>query len=202
MLELPEIYFIRHGQTDWNAEGRYQGQRDIPLNAKGQGQADGNGVLLRQLLERDDIDPAKLDWIASPLSRTRETMNRVRSAFDNDLPDITFDERLVEISFGIYEGTLASDHAASGMQKPGARDEAHWNFRPDDGESYVDVAERISAILATLRGPTVIVSHGGVARVFRHLVEGVERKDAVNWATPQDAILNFAGGKLNLLPAG
>ena len=42
----PELYFIRHGETDWNAEGRYQGSQDIPLNARGRGQADLNGKLL------------------------------------------------------------------------------------------------------------------------------------------------------------
>ena len=42
----PEFYFIRHGETDWNREGRYQGSRDIPLNDKGGGQAERNGKLL------------------------------------------------------------------------------------------------------------------------------------------------------------
>ncbi|MDP1731647.1 MAG: histidine phosphatase family protein, partial [Devosia sp.] len=45
----PELYFVRHGQTDWNAEGRYQGAKDVPLNDIGRGQADKNGMLLRDL---------------------------------------------------------------------------------------------------------------------------------------------------------
>ncbi len=47
-LVWPEFYFVRHGETDWNAEGRYQGSKDIPLNERGRGQAALNGELLQQ----------------------------------------------------------------------------------------------------------------------------------------------------------
>ena len=75
----PELYFIRHGETDWNAEGRYQGSKDIPLNERGRGQAQLNGGLLRQLLERGGRAPTEFSWYVSPLGRTRETMNLVRA---------------------------------------------------------------------------------------------------------------------------
>src|SRR5690554_1025147 len=106
LVQWPDFYFARHGETDWNAERRYQGSRDIPLNARGQKQADANGVLLKLLLEEEGVDPAALTWHASPLSRARETMERMRAAFDGPLPEILFDERLVEISFGDLEGRL------------------------------------------------------------------------------------------------
>lgn len=77
---LPDIYFIRHGETDWNAQGRYQGRRDIPLNARGRGQADANGPLLRDLFERDQLTVDDFSWFVSPLLRTRETMDRVRKS--------------------------------------------------------------------------------------------------------------------------
>ena len=77
----PELYFIRHGQTDWNAQGRYQGARDIPLNDIGRRQADENGAKLRELLRGEARSPADFAWFVSPLSRTRETMERVRTGF-------------------------------------------------------------------------------------------------------------------------
>ena len=64
------IYFIRHGETDWNAQARYQGQADVPMNETGRTQARRNGETLRRLLP----DIASADFVASPLARARETM--------------------------------------------------------------------------------------------------------------------------------
>ena len=65
------LYFVRHGETDWNRAQRYQGQRDIPLNATGREQAVGNGRVLAQALGQE---AAALDYVSSPLVRARETM--------------------------------------------------------------------------------------------------------------------------------
>src|SRR3954454_16381515 len=70
------LYFIRHGETDWNAEARLQGQRDIPLNDFGRVQAEEAGARLRALV----LHYADLDYVASPLSRTRDTMELMREA--------------------------------------------------------------------------------------------------------------------------
>ena len=81
----PLVYFVRHGLTDWNAEGRYQGSKDIPLNERGRGQAKLNGKLLRMLLERDKRSATDFGWYVSPLGRTRETMDLVRSGVGEPL---------------------------------------------------------------------------------------------------------------------
>ena len=62
------IYFIRHGETEWNAEARYQGQADIPMNARGRAQAARNGETLRPLLP----GIAEADYVASPLARRQD----------------------------------------------------------------------------------------------------------------------------------
>ena len=111
-LDWPELYFVRHGETNWNAEGRYQGAKDIPLNDRGRGQAALNGELLKQLLERSGRTATDFTWYVSPLGRTRETMDLVRAGVGEPLPDVTIDPRLIEISFGIYEGHLHTDLAA------------------------------------------------------------------------------------------
>jgi broad specificity phosphatase PhoE len=198
----PELYFIRHGQTDWNAEGRYQGSKDIPLNDIGRGQADLNGKLLRQLLERDARSPAEFTWHVSPLGRTMETMRRVRAAFDVALPEPAPDERLVEVSFGVYEGRLHTELSSGEMAIAGERDADFWFFRPPSGESYEDVAQRVISFAAELKGPAIIVAHGGILRILRRLIEDFPAERAVNWFPPQDCVVHFIDGKSVVYPAG
>lgn len=194
----PDFYFARHGETDWNRERRYQGSKDIPLNATGQKQADANGLLLRDILENEEVDPASLKWLASPLSRASETMERMRAAFDVALPPIIYDKRLVEISFGNLEGRLHAEINREAAIAPGERDASYWHFRPTDGENYDDVASRLLDFAEELTNQAVVVAHGGVFRVLRHLVEGAERADVLNWPPPQGAIAHFSKGEMKL----
>ncbi len=201
-LVWPEFYFVRHGETDWNAEGRYQGSQDIPLNDRGRGQAALNGELLQQLLARSGRVPTDFSWYVSPLGRTRETMNLVRSRLGEPLPDLTIDPRLVEVSFGDYEGHLHTELASGAMAIAGERDASFWDFRPPNGESYADVAKRVTDFGSSLTGPSIIVSHGGILRVLRALIEGFPHERAVNWFPPQDSVVHFLDGKSVVYPAG
>lgn len=204
VIDLPDFYLIRHGQTEWNREGRYQGQRDIPLNANGQAQADANGRLLRRLFDEQGTSPSAWHWRASPMIRVRETIQRVRAAFGLDNDDVVFDARLREISFGVFEGQLAAElpDDPRGMRNVGLRDEAFWSYRPENGESYEDLTIRVQAALEDLPGPAIVAAHGGIARICRYLVEGINRREAVNWPPRQDAIMFFSKGKMTVIPAG
>jgi probable phosphoglycerate mutase len=201
LVQWPDFYFARHGETDWNREQRYQGSKDIPLNAVGRKQADANGILLRELLERDGVDPASLNWFASPLSRASETMDRMRAAFDIELPPMVKDPRLIEISFGNLEGRLHSEITRELALAPGERDASYWNFRPEQGENYDDVAARLIDFAQVLTRHAVVVAHGGVLRVLRHLVEGAGRSEVLNWPPPQGAIAHFTPGRMTLYSA-
>ena len=68
-MARPVLYFVRHGETDWNAAHRLQGQHDSALNASGRAQATRCGTILRDLLARDGRKPEELDYVASPLAR-------------------------------------------------------------------------------------------------------------------------------------
>ena len=100
MPDHPTIYFIRHGETDWNLEGRLQGQKDIPLNDLGRVQAEEAGRRLKKLVPLFE----DLDYVASPMLRTRETMERLREAIGLYPDYYRLDERLVELTFGSWEG--------------------------------------------------------------------------------------------------
>ena len=103
-MPRPILYFARHGETDWNRERRLQGQHDIPLNALGRVQASRCGELLRGLLERDGRPAAQYDYVSSPLGRARETMELMRAAMGLDPGAYRTDARLMEMSFGRWEG--------------------------------------------------------------------------------------------------
>lgn len=198
MKDWPPIFFARHGETSWNLEKRYQGSLDIPLNATGRGQADACGPLLAGLLAGNDIDPSEIDWFSSPLSRASETMERIRAAFDVSLPEVRFDERLREVSFGIMEGKLHSELADDVGVLAGKRKAGYWNYRPPEGESYQDVADRLLSFGEELRTTSIIIAHGGVLRVMRHLLEGTPREEVVNWPPPQGAIAHFVNGRMQM----
>jgi probable phosphoglycerate mutase len=87
----PALYLIRHGETDWNARRLLQGRRDIPLNARGRSQAVASGVCLNWVLPA----PAEVDFIASPLGRTRETMQIVRQQLGLPAQAFETDDRLI-----------------------------------------------------------------------------------------------------------
>jgi broad specificity phosphatase PhoE len=163
-MALPTVYFIRHGQTEWNVAGRLQGHRDIPLNAHGQTQAAHCGEILRDLFAHHGRDPADFGYVSSPLGRARETMALARPALGLPAEGFAVDERLAEISFGEWEGfTIAQLHERDPTHIA-QREHDKWNFVPPGGESYLKVSARMGRWYASLECDTVAAAHGGTAR--------------------------------------
>jgi probable phosphoglycerate mutase len=172
----PTLYFARHGQTDWNAERRLQGQREVPLNSLGRVQAAQCGTILRGMLARDGIDAAKLDYVASPLGRARETMELMRTGLGLPAKDYRTDPRLLEMSFGRWEGyTFAElkDREAAALAE---RERDKWGFVLPGGESYEQLVTRVRGWYETIERDTVVAAHGGVCRaLIAHL--GIEPRE-------------------------
>ncbi|WP_457582504.1 histidine phosphatase family protein [Ensifer canadensis] len=189
------IYVIRHGQTDWNAESRLQGQKDIPLNDTGRQQATGNGIALGAIL---GADAARFDFVASPLGRTRETMERLRRAMGLDPAAYRTDDRLKEVSFGDWEGFTLPELKRSVPERIAERRKVKWDFIPpgDDAESYEILSWRIAAWLKDVNKPTVCVSHGGVIRALFKLFGEMDEDEAASAAIPQDRLLRIAGNSI------
>ncbi|MEZ5841178.1 MAG: histidine phosphatase family protein [Hyphomicrobiales bacterium] len=188
------LYFIRHGETDWNAEGRLQGQRDIPLNAHGREQAARNGRALAGHFAEAGLDPAGFDFVASPLSRAAMTMRIVRGEMGLDPEAFRFDPRLMEITFGDWEGVTLGELATVDKAAADARAADKWNYVPPRGESYSMLSERIGRWLDTVDRPMVAVSHGGVNRVLRGLLAGnIPTREVPILDVPQDRILVVRG---------
>ncbi len=185
----PVLYFIRHGETDWNAEGRLQGQQDIPLNARGRLQAEEAGLRLRGIAP----DYGTLAYVASPMVRTRETMERLRTALDLDPEAYGLDPRLVEITFGAWEGRTWKEVRKAEPQAAAARERDKWSYVPPGGESYVMLTERVRPFLDELDRDTVVVAHGGVARAFLALACDVHPRQAAGLDIWQGRVLVIQG---------
>jgi probable phosphoglycerate mutase len=188
--DIPTLVFVRHGQTDWNAEGRLQGQRDIPLNDIGRGQARRNGTVIARTIP----EAAGFDFVSSPLSRTRETMEIVRGEMNLDPRAYEIDSRLLEITFGELEGYTYQDIE---VREPGwlaMRHANKWDFLPPGGESYHMLSVRIIGWLKTVERPTVVVAHGGVGRVLRAHLLGIDKLVSVAENFPQDRVFLWRDG--------
>ena len=185
MSRVP-LVFIRHGETDWNREFRFQGQRDIPLNDHGRRQAERNGRATASIL-------AEGSWelFSSPLERAVETMRLVLRAAGE--PDIHFttDPVLREVNYGAWEGLTLAEIQEQFPEGSKARDADKWNYAPTNGESYSMLSDRIEAWLQTLDQPAFVVAHGGVLRVLMYLLAGLPAHDAPHLAVPQDRIILF-----------
>jgi broad specificity phosphatase PhoE len=190
------LYFVRHGETDWNRDLRYQGQKDIPLNAKGRGQAVRNGRVLAEVL---GTEAATFDYVSSPLQRARETMELMRAELDLPLQGYRTDDRLREIHYGHWEGELWNELPAKDPQGFAAREADRWGWRPTGGESYRDLSERVAGWLGEVERDAVVAAHGGVMRVLRGLTLGL-RPDAIfQLDVPQDKVLVVETGRTRWL---
>lgn len=184
------IYVVRHGQTDWNAERRLQGQKDIPLNAIGREQARQNGIDLAEILKVEGIP---FDFVASPLGRTRATMEILRGAMGLQPEDYRTDERLVEVSFGDWEGFTIKELKATARDRITERNLNKWDFIPPGptAESYEIMSWRVASWLNSVDRPTVCVTHGGVIRSMFRTIAGVPKDEAAEGEIPQDRILKI-----------
>jgi broad specificity phosphatase PhoE len=158
------IYYLRHGETDWNVQGRLQGQHDIPLNARGRTQAAHCGEILRDLFARDGIAPEALDYVSSPLGRACETMRLARSMLGLPPDRYRIDARLTEISFGGWEGYTIAELRNRDPGRVAAREHDKWRFVAPGGESYEAVSKRMREWYDSLERDAVVTAHGGTAR--------------------------------------
>jgi probable phosphoglycerate mutase len=164
-----KIILARHGETPWNAEGRYQGQEDIALSPVGEAQARALGERLRDVR----IDRA----VASPLARAKRTaelaLGEERAAM------LTTDPGLMEIAHGTWEGLLASEiRERDGERLQAWRDTPHEVLMPE-GESLQHVFDRAwPALVRASEGlgsddTLLVVAHDAVNRVILCHVLGI-----------------------------
>ena len=193
---MPTIYYIRHGETAWNAEGRLQGVQDVPLNDLGRKQAARAGNMLADLVARDGRDKSSLPFVASPLGRARSTMELVRGVLGLPPDEYSLDDRLREIGYGVWEGSTLAEMQAADPAFFAKRLTEKWTLAPEGGETYASVQLRMRDWYDSLLVDTVAVAHGGTARALM-VALGIETpSSAADLPIEQGAVYVFRDGDL------
>jgi len=156
------VFVVRHGETAWNAEGRFQGQMDTKLNARGIKQAE----LLAERLKNHKFEAV----LTSPLSRARVTAEMI--AEKTGIPEVTIIEELTEINHGDWEGCLADE-----ISRKWPEILKKWHAEPEivkmpgiKGESLEDISRRcvpaVERTLSKYKGDVLLASHDAVIKVL------------------------------------
>lgn len=193
---MPTIYYIRHGETEWNALGRLQGVRDIPLNELGRRQSVDAGHILSDLLMRDGRSGTSLTFVASPLGRARETMELARGVLKLPLSGYAIDDRLREIGYGEWEGSTLAEMQAKDPDLFAQRQAEKWTVAPPGGETYVSVQARMTDWYRGLTVDVVAVAHGGTARALMVELGFETPESAADLGIEQGAVYVFSEGGL------
>ena len=193
MNDHHRIFLVRHGETEFNRAGRYQGQSDSPLTSKGIRQARRNGRALASLIN------GSADWrlVTSPLGRTLQTARLIGAEIGFDPSRIEVDERIQEIGFGWWEGLDRQTIEAREVGALDARRRDPWTFAMDGGETMAAVARRAEAWLEELDGNVIAVSHGVTGRIIRGLYLSLSRAQTLQLDQPQDIVFELCGRKIS-----
>lgn len=194
---MPIIYYVRHGETDFNLQGRLQGRRDTVLNAHGRRQAAECGTVLHDLFARDNRQPQDFRYISSPLKRARETMEILRGALGLAPLDYETDARLIEIGYGEWEGLTLPEIEMRNAGELTQRERDKWDFAPPGGESYQQLAERIGDWYRSLTSDVVVAAHGGGLRALTALFKIMPEEQATHAQIEQGVVYVFADGTLS-----
>ncbi len=193
-----QLCFVRHGETEWNLQGRYQGRADPPLCAAGAATARG-------IAGQVNAD-AHLLLVSSPLQRATATAALVATACGaaTALPDA----RLGEIDFGAWQGLTQAQVKLRWPRMLRRWKQSPESFRFPDGESLVDAQERLSDFLhhppwpLGRAGAVLAVSHAGMIRLAALIAERRPLAQFRQVAVPSGALWAFewsAGGALRRL---
>lgn len=150
---MSTLYLIRHGETPWNVEGRYQGQFDPPLTERGRQQAQATA---------EHLSPLNFEAIySSDLTRARQTAEALA---ERTGLTIQFDPRLREINQGEWQGVLIGDIRAAWPEEIRGWETAPWQHHPPGGETLQAVQHRLFAAIDDIavrhpQGKVAIFSH-------------------------------------------
>ncbi len=189
MSKYPDLYILRHGQTEWNLEGRMQGRLDSPLTALGRRQAQAQGRILAGL----GVTAANTVCFNSPQGRAAHTAQIALAEINHSSQS---DAALCEVDMGSWQNCLSSDLRKHCSPELWADLGPAWYFfNTPDGETWQQARQRCMGFLDRLQGPAVLVSHGITAKVLRGLWLGLGYRDTVLLAGGQGCVFHLSNGQ-------
>ncbi len=185
------IILIRHGETIWNREGRFQGRLNSPLTQKGKNQAKENGKKLKDIVSKD------IKIFSSPLGRAKETAYIISDELGISRERIIFDNRIIEFDYGIFEGKKKIDVINS--KEFQAREANKWYYKIENGESYEIVSQRVKSFLDSIKDEVMVIAHEMVNRTIRGLYCNYSKDKTLTLRQPNDTIYILSGGGEKIL---
>jgi len=191
MTHYPKVWFLRHGETEWNAEGRVQGQTESVLSPRGVEHARQQARIMAPIL---DMNPP---CIVSPLKRTRQTADIALGGRPYET-----DDRLKEVFAGDWEGHLRAD-IFKNLPEGITPDSPHMEFyaAAPGGEGFDTFQARVHSFVATLTQPTVIVAHGLSGQLLRGALCGLSRAELGQLSNRQGVVYVLENGTETVLEA-
>jgi probable phosphoglycerate mutase len=188
-MKFPTIILVRHGQTEWNVEGRYQGQLNSPLTEKGREQAKENAKKIARVIDMDS--PFKL--FSSPLGRAKESSYIICDELNIAREKVIFDERIQEFHYGIFEGRTKEECKKIYAKELAAREADKWSYVVEGGDSYQIVTKRLKRWLASVSEEQVVVmvAHEMVNRALRGIYLGLENQKMLQLRQPNDVVIKL-----------
>lgn len=187
--DFPKIWFLRHGQTYWNAERRIQGQLESELTEQGIADAHKQRELMAPILR---LNPP---CYVSPLGRAQQTAQIA-------LEGRTFrtDDRLAEAHAGAWQGLLHDDVRRDFPDVVNAQMSALELFLAAPGGEGLEVFQaRILDFLKDLQEPSVVVAHGLLGQVIRGLIQGLDLSEMGQLSNGQGCVYVLEDGSEAIL---
>ncbi len=186
MNKYPDLFVLRHGETEWNKLGKFQGRKDSPLTETGKSQA----VRQYEILSRVPNAPSRV--FVSPQERAQHTARLAIAPHLVAKPD----NRLMEIAFGQWEGATR-DFIRTQIESP--YESHHWFFQSPGGESFEDIAIRVRSFLDEQDAPAIVVTHGVTSLVLRGIWLGLDLDQLLQLPRTQGCIFHLSQNSETIL---
>lgn len=184
------IYLLRHGETELNVKGRYQGELDSTLTSDGIEQIKNNAKLLKMLID----NPREWEFISSPLGRAQQSTDIICEVIGYDKSKVIMDNRLKEVSVGKWAGLTTKEIEESWPELMKNTNNYNWYFNSPNGESYDSVVERVSEWLDSIRNKekVIVMSHGLTGRIIRGVFQGLTKDQSLVLEVSQNTFFKLS----------